>query len=1252
MSHSVISKNLKGSTELTLIADIRSGFVELPDPMSYGTRLQKLLGTLFDSRKEDVEEDIAFLGPLERLRTIHFVRFAVFDQRRRLLLAVSFDRPWEPYIRHIVDEAGPLLDIIFSHCVGYEGHACRDGYLKFAEWVHARQEECDFFFSAFPGQTVDDIHYLRNLRRELTSLAAKRREQSVGATAAAEGEQPRTLTSLPLDARVGELSEPSPGPAEYGDFFRSAVGLYRLRNYFPANVVADPAYADQAVFDRACRAVLGAFGSFPQFPSGVAEQYRGLDAWYGALSRPPSDLPVPRSRPAEGHQDGILRAHEEGGKPMTHGCAVLLQFQENPVALLNFMAKHCAFEPEDRAGPQRTRYNIGFTPQGLRKLGLSEQTLGLFPLEFIEGMAARAGLLGDVGSNHPSTWRLPKINYEKETGLELQLTSVDAVVIVQKRIEHDEIGDHLWSMTHPLADDVRRLATHGVTLLHVQALRRYDSEFDPRTRKSREHFGFLDGFGQPELASDGSRPAPNEVARGEIFLGQPNDSGEIPGDSQPLLSNGSFLVLRKLAQDVAAFRKEVGPASRPLAEKMVGRTAAGNPLAQPNAVNEWFDYSADPLGEKCPLQAHARLANPRSPEARSAFGRPERTPRILRRGFAYGPLFSMDEQAERGLLFMAYNASISQQYEVIQRWLNGANGTGLDSSQRDPLTGAVDAEGGQVFRYRDRSGVRCFELPARPFAKLEWGMYLFVPSVAGLCALREPLQKQLDLDSRRAAGGNALSPDLQALLGRGQELLAGLLGRNHPYEWKQVLEEQGSRDQSFAVLAAIRANHRVLRTPLGVLVVGAQEALEVLTQEEKYSVREYWRRMSKSHMQMYLGMDAAPKPRAVCPMHPATGRRLDQDYVDNIGKRVDYLRESIANGYLAELTRVEGFLTAIEVTERAIATSIEIERAAHLHVAKLTHATLAAASQAAKPLRVSVDLYILAERVISALSQIWFALPDGEAMLHGGQPNGAEDPKAYCPADFAVFSQYVFRAQPDELTEQLSTIRGSRVTQATARYLQNSGPTFQHRFLAFLREKTSPLGLEPDEEQELIVRSVVGTVDGFVAASFGSFLSVVGQWLNNDDFWRIQRKHEAVLAPALRQQLKEAPPTAGEAMHPLDDTAAFVLQVCGTLKLFPKPAWLHRVALEDTDLGNVRVRRGERVFIHLGQAALEQPGPSLLFGGQYDELTKFATGPERTPVHACPAREVAMGVLLGMLVSVLQLKNVRLESTLAITFEA
>jgi hypothetical protein len=729
------SRSLRGSTEITLLAKVKKGFVSFAEPMTYAKRLKTILDAFFRLRKASVEGGGGDVGALEKLHSIHFIHFTVFEEEGLLLLVVDFDRPWEPYIRLIVDEAGPILDVIFSHCEGYEGHTSDLGYEKFAKWVRDHQRECGFFYSAFPGLSVDDVQYLKNLGQQVERLELGPQEMI----------RRQDLSRAFLDARVdpSALGQTRGLAERYVELITGTAALYRLRNYFSGSPI------ERDLYDRACKVVLPASlppgVSRPTVPDSLERRYPGIEEWFKSLWERPDAAKVPHVENHPEVQGGVLEPHRDQGEPMTHGCLILIELQQRSDAMgfLDYMMERLS-----EKGWGRARYNVGLTPRGLEKIWGDETVLDKFPGEFIDGMEVRAGLLGDVGSNHPRMWKRPRRNFgEKASGEEVPFDTVDAVVLIEKRIRRGRPGDHEWSDDHPLEPEVNELARF-CTLLHVQALRRYKNRIERGF--TREHFGFLDGFSQPTVRMRARDPmGVNEIMLGEVLLGEPNDRGEtLPGEpndrgesdeeAKKLLKHGTFMVVRKLAQDVAAFRSFV--ANREvLAAKMMGRYPDGTP-ATPNAsrANNEFDYDGDP-GSGCPLQAHARLSNPRTPAAVSVHGKLRRVPRIMRRGFSYGPPFDGPEGArrdERGLVFMALNASLAEQYEVIQRWLNGANATGLLSSQKDPITAPSEGRRGG-FRYHDDSGeLRAVELPNRPFVRLDWGMYLFVPSLKALRELR------------------------------------------------------------------------------------------------------------------------------------------------------------------------------------------------------------------------------------------------------------------------------------------------------------------------------------------------------------------------------------------------------------------------------------------------------------------------------------------------------------------------------------
>jgi len=441
---------------------------------------------------------------------------------------------------------------------------------------------------------------------------------------------------------------------------------------------------------------------------------------------------------------------------------------------------------------------IAFTYQGLQKLGLPDAALEEFSAEFKAGMVepSRSRRLGDIKANDPANWRWGVAGTLQPHVLIMLYAEKGGLAPWEA-----EVKGNLWGAAF---GEVYCLSTIRLDDL--------------------EPFGFVDGVSQPRLDWERAKPTrlrdtvayTNVSALGEFLLGYPNEYGRYtdrplldpaddPAGHLPLAEdapgkrdlgrNGTYLVLRDLAQDVPLFHEFVNRTEsdaakgRVLEAAMAGRMPADIPIypkwtksipdddpghvippgapvtplshqaidgVGPKLKDVWLDqftFKDDPDGTTCPYGAHIRRANPRNadlPEATRGwigwlirtlgFGRKHshddmlastRFHRLLRRGRDY-----KEEGGERGLRFICLNANISRQFEFIQTsWLMNPKFNGLNED--DPLVGnhATPFAGGttDTFTRPQESGLSCRANGVQQFVTVQGGAYFFMP---GLSALR------------------------------------------------------------------------------------------------------------------------------------------------------------------------------------------------------------------------------------------------------------------------------------------------------------------------------------------------------------------------------------------------------------------------------------------------------------------------------------------------------------------------------------
>jgi hypothetical protein len=1178
---------LQGITDLTVLARVKTGFVPGAfNAVTYVdrlTRVLRVLNAIRQSSREAALQQSPFADSVGRFRAIHFFRFAVVPSvdapgQHQLLLNVTFDGGWEPYMRIIWGPLGKLLDLLFCHCEGYP-MAFQCSFETYMRWVRGHEVPSSFFYadSAF---TVADAHYLRQLEEMQCDKGG--------------------LDGADLRAAGLALSDPPPNtiPSDYAvnASVRVLKALESLREHFPKalDTQTEPSFWQNLVLLRFAYDLLrdlrewisqGEFDPGGRFDR-MAEAFKNERKWLTSLQEDPPAGSVGPGIDRTAVQAGIADAY---ASPVRHGVLALLRIK-NVDRAREWLIRDAKITAANETDPEGGIYrSLALTLSGLRRLGVPQEHLALLPHAFNEGMEARAGVLGDLRSNHPDNWRRPKRNWpwpkpsESQAGPPIELSTVHLLLQLRTAVDpkdYEKYADGTTlvpSLATALNDLDDGMMHTGLEVLFVQPMR-----LGPQREKDaagRDHFGFVDGISQPSMSPTAPPPSywSDQVKTGDLFLGHPNSRGDQPEPHQDpaakrLLHYGSFLVVRKLrqfpdrleallAESARRSLPDAGPDAQAalredLKAKLMGRKTDGTALINaPGMGNNDFDFRGDADGSQCPHRSHIRRANPRGP-----FPLPP-SPRIARRGMSYGPpVTGPDDDAERGVVFMAYNASIAEQFEVIQRWLTSGNSSGLSSAQDDPLLGVPEIGKRRTYRYVHEGKVVRVDLGEKPLAQLEWGLYAFVPSLEALKHMAEGFE----------AGGDSPSASTPAPVARAGEPDQETQSKE---KWRLRLEDENVRADTWK---EVRDAHVGVQNAegYGLLAGSSQKVLEVLKDNgENFSVNGYGDRMHNSIGRGFLGMDDVGEFRGHAEQAPGVNRIIEE-FIDEKG--------------------------AFD--------------AAFGHAGKYLETLLTVSEAATGRREALVDLVEFGRRVLTLLCKEWFGLPDEVLMKSGTKVDDWDTQIARCPGHLLTVSRYVFSPHPMPPVEAAATIHGPLVLNAVKKLLQEA--TEEHGKLTDLVDKIvkdPAMKAEPD----LAARTVAGVMLGFPPTVLGNLVTVLVRWVGTLQLWDLQQDMPPVL-----------PPTYDEAAEVLREA------LLDTMREAPVPYVIWRTAMKDHALGDEDCKKGDRVIVGLGSAVSKnvpkeaQPGDhKLMFGGAREGDLKTT--------HACPGYALAMGVMMGCVAALL-----------------
>jgi deferrochelatase/peroxidase EfeB len=728
---------------------------------------------------------------LPRLPRPQRMRFAyrVLDLVTHLGRRQRTDRLWRPYLvfsagydlpdgdgesavhayaLHLHRRLGGRADEIWGACEGYPG--MRDG-AAFARFISEHTLPARYTFTPKEGADVAGIRAALRLREQVVELAMS----TAGGTPAQLRERfIATFWGARRPAARGEPLTPAAPVTAPGTATGTATAAPPAAGPVPVQRALGAAPADEdAEWNGWVRRDALAWPDLPRMRSANRvdlDDVQGLTVGYPGHEV--AAFVVLRVTHAERARQWLARVRVTTATE-AHRIIDAAKPGAGPGAL-----------PEPFSGPEPpdVAVHVAVSHTGLAALGVAPERRAGFDRSFRAGMAVRERALAPGVGTGP--WRTPFLPpaARPDGGVHLLLhLSAPSAERLRPRLAAAVAGiEASGAFAEPWVQHAGRIpdpAGNGSG----------DTLVPGERRRFVEHFGFVDGISQPSfqgVSRAGRGRSAGDLPAGELLLGHDDVDGDTAGATAPpdLARNGSYLVLRKLEQDVPAFRALVRDATArypraavrdagEVAAKLVGRRRGGTSLAAPPEAEGpdalRLDFADDPDGRQCPVGAHVRRVNPRDSrplDAESSNGsgngsgngganggangeedqveeRLVRRHLMLRRGIPYGPYLPETgagngpdgDGEERGLLFLALVADIGRQFEFVQtQWMGDGSALRL-GTDRDVFSGAAGAG-----KFTIQGEPPVFVPTPRAVVTCRGGEYFLLPGVAALRALASP----------------------------------------------------------------------------------------------------------------------------------------------------------------------------------------------------------------------------------------------------------------------------------------------------------------------------------------------------------------------------------------------------------------------------------------------------------------------------------------------------------------------------------